>query len=104
MVGFSMRASLRVGGRESQSFRAIAGIAPDYGMGAPFEAALRRMKGIVQGGVEVDVMIVRDDDFAARHLDVEAHHEFLALVLVPRGDFDHHAAADDLAVIAVELG
>ena len=67
------------------------------------DIGVRRVEGLVQRGVKVLMMVVRDRDFRAGHLDVQPHHEFLALVLVARGNFNHHAATDDLAMVAVEL-
>src|SRR6185295_7568700 len=69
-TAFSHRARLSVGRRFFQSFRAIGRIAPGYRRRGGLQAALRRMKSLVQRGVQVLVMVVGDDDFVAGHLDV----------------------------------
>src|SRR5689334_16166522 len=94
---------LRFDGCLFQSFEAIAGIAPGYRPPMSFQPPLRRVEGLVQCRVKVFVVVMRDHDFAARHLDVQAHDEFLALLLVPGRNLHHDAAADDVAVEMLEL-
>src|SRR5687768_8450409 len=61
------------------------------------------VEGVAQGDLHLLVVLMRDGDFAARHLEIDAHVELLALALVARAELDHDAAAYDVVVIALEL-
>ena len=67
------------------------------------ELAPRRAEGVAQRDLQVLVVLVRDDDLAARHLDVDARGELLAVPLAPVGQLEHHVAARDVRIVAVEL-
>ena len=58
---------------------------------------------VAQRHLQILVVLARDRELAAGHLEVDVHAELLALALVARGKLEHHAAAHDVVVIALEL-
>jgi nucleotide-binding universal stress UspA family protein len=67
------------------------------------ELAPRRAEGVAQGDLKVFVVLVGNDDLAAGHPNVDARGQLLAVPLVPAGQLEHHVAARDVGIEAVEF-
>src|SRR3972149_5529232 len=70
----------------------VAALAP----GVVLQLAPGGVESIAHGDERVFVALAVDRDFRARALDVDPHHELLALLLVAGRGLDHHAAAHDV--------
>jgi hypothetical protein len=68
-----------------------------------FEPAARGVEGVAQRHLHVLVVLLGDDDLAAGNLEVDARRELLAVALVAAAELQHHPAAHDVVVVAVEL-
>src|SRR5581483_4057222 len=67
------------------------------------ELAPRRVERLAQRDLRVLVVLAGHRHFAARHLEVDARAELLAVLLVPVGELEHHPAAHDVRIVLVEL-